>query len=326
MGSKLNQAASKSWQNQNQSYKRAAEIALKLIGRPATVTEIVDLIRQDEALTKIIGGRTPHKTIQARIATDIRQNGSDSKFYRYAPATFGLRELAEQGTYDRGYRRIYIGRDRRREIDPTPVLCLKKEDLKLHLHNKLLPSDIVPMRYWRSLNKRFVRNTRKINNDFLEIKLFIVLRHKDLVICYSPTEFDEKYRGVSEYTTIGINGSIHEMDIDLFDQSGIGFENANIREIKNFFYFIPGQIDKSVEEVSYVGVVSDQISPERSRQIGIVSQVCVNEEFMLSNTILGISNLHWCSLRYIPNSFGDLDSWSQYTFRMLHERLLSEHF
>ncbi|WP_190304428.1 winged helix-turn-helix domain-containing protein [Rhizobium phaseoli] len=321
----MNSASSKSWQTLNQSYKRAAEIALKLIGRPATVTEIVELIRQDETLTKIIGGRTPHKTIQARIATDIRRYGSGSKFYRYAPATFGLRELAEQGSYDRGYRKIYIGRDRRREIDPTPVLCLKKEDLKLHLHNKLLPSEIVPMRYWRGLNKHFVRNTRTNKRDFLEIKLFIVLRHKDLVICYSPTEFDQKNTGVSNYMSIGINGSIHEIDVDLFDKTGIGFDNANIREIKNFFYFIPAEIDRSVEDVSYIGVVSDQISPERSQQIGIVSQVCVNEEFMLSNTILGISNLHWCSLRYIPNSFGDLDSWSQYTFRMLHERLLSEH-
>ncbi|PLK71239.1 hypothetical protein C0V73_11615 [Rhizobium sp. TH135] len=307
-----------------QRYKAVAELALRILGRPATAGEIVDCILQHKELSQQIAGRTPHKTIQARLSTDIRKNGSQSRFYRYAPATFGLRELAEGGAYDRSYRRIYIGRDRRREVDQTPVMCALKEDMNLRLHNKIMPSDVVPMRYWRSLRRDFFPKGKVDRTKYLEIQLFIVIRHKNSVICYMPTEFDEKYKETANFYSVGISGSIKEDDIDLFDQSGVGFENANVREISNFFYFLPNELGKSIEKISYLGVVSDQISPERHAQIGIVSQVSIKDEFALSNSILGITNLEWRGLQRIPNSFDHMDAWSKYTFRLLHEQLLSE--
>ena len=286
--------------------------------------EIIEEILKDHHLARFIGGRTPHKTVQARLATDIRINGPRSAFYRYAPATFGLRQLADEGAYDRVYRKIFVGRDRRREVDQTPVLCFNKPDVKLRLQNKMLPAEVVPMRFWRKLPKRFVE--RRLIDDHLviQLQLFIVVRFEDQVICYEPTDFDDRNREISRLTSIGLSGSVYESDIDMFDVSGIGFDNANVREIKSFFYFLDTEVEKEIRAIDYIGVVSDHISPERNNKLGIVAQVEVDQKFALSNTILGISNLHWRSLRYIPNCFSELDSWSQYTFRFLHERVCEQ--
>jgi hypothetical protein len=304
--------------------KVAVETVLRSLGRPATAGEIADAIKESGALSKALGGLTPHKTIQARISTDIRRHGSDSKFYRFAPATFGLRELAENGAYENNFRKIYIGRDRRREIDTTPVLCFQNSDMKLKLQNKMLPASILPMRFWKSLRQYFVSPKYIKTGNFTEATLFIVVRHLDDVICYEPTEYDKKNREITSFSSIGLNGSIRESDIDLFDKSGVGFENANIRELKSFFYFLSIDLEKDIRDIRYVGVISDEVSPERANKVAMISEVRVSERFVLSDTILGITNLHWRPLRYIPNSFTQLDSWSQFTFRYLHERLQTE--
>ncbi len=301
--------------------KIAAETALKKMGRPATAMEIAATIEDDDFLRKSVGGITPHKTIQARLSTDIRTKGPSSKFYRYAPATFGLRELAENGAYSSSFRKIFVGRDRKREIDNTPVLCLSKDELRLNLHNKMLPADVVPMRFWKRLKHSYI-NPRKIDpHTAVELRLFIVVRFRDDVICYEPTEYDEKNKDILDFSSIGLNGSIHQDDLDLFDNSGFGFENANVREVKNFFYFASQNLEKEIVNINYVGVISDHVSPERSHKIAVISEVIMSERFALSDTILGVTNLHWRSLRYIPNAFADFDSWSQFTFRFLHERL-----
>ena len=72
----------------------AAAHVLKQAGTPLPFGEIADRVLASRLWTTT--GKTPAKTIEARLCMDIRTKGNESLFVRVAPRVFGLRELGHQ--------------------------------------------------------------------------------------------------------------------------------------------------------------------------------------------------------------------------------------
>jgi HB1, ASXL, restriction endonuclease HTH domain len=76
--------------DKSRSFLEAAELTLKKIDRPLTALEIVHEATKLRLL--VSNGKTPHKTMQARLSIDILNNKQNSKFVRLNTGLFGLRE------------------------------------------------------------------------------------------------------------------------------------------------------------------------------------------------------------------------------------------
>lgn len=76
------------------SFIKAAKLILKERGQPMSVSEITGLaIEKDLIKTK---GKTPQRTMGARIYIDIKRKGSNSVFYKADKGKFGLRKWKEE--------------------------------------------------------------------------------------------------------------------------------------------------------------------------------------------------------------------------------------
>lgn len=73
------------------SVRDAAIQVLQAAKEPLRSAEITERILRQKLWTPT--GKTPSATVEARICTEIKQNGDASIFVRVAPRTFGLREL-----------------------------------------------------------------------------------------------------------------------------------------------------------------------------------------------------------------------------------------
>ncbi|MBF0276093.1 MAG: winged helix-turn-helix domain-containing protein, partial [Nitrospinae bacterium] len=74
-----------------QTFLEIAEIILKEERKPLKPEEIIRKAIEKKIL--VTNGKTPEKSMKARISTEIIRNGFSSKFMRYAPNRFVLREL-----------------------------------------------------------------------------------------------------------------------------------------------------------------------------------------------------------------------------------------
>lgn len=76
------------------SFKKAAKLILEEKGKPMSASEITDIAIQRKLIrTK---GKTPERTMGARIYTDIKRKGNNSVFYKVDRGRFGLRRWKEK--------------------------------------------------------------------------------------------------------------------------------------------------------------------------------------------------------------------------------------
>jgi predicted NUDIX family phosphoesterase len=301
-------------------YLRAAEHALAQMQRPATASEMAQFIKTDPAWSTSISGRTPDKTIQARIASDIKRYGVKSQFYRTGPATFALRQLAVEGAYTPNQKRVYVGFNRAQQIRNNAIATVDIRNLKFRLSSGFVSSNILSMRIIRNLPISYTNRRHIISPSHLcRIRLFLVVRYKDDVLSYSPSGYFEEDIKIRNHNTIGINGYFEIDDVDLFDASGIGIQNATRREFFEFFRHIVSNSLKVIDRINYIGGVYDSLSHHRGNEMGIVVECALKTRIDLESNKLGVKNLNWLSLRRIPNSFFHLEPWSQYVFKKLNE-------
>lgn len=312
-----------SQRNLQSSYLRAAEYALKGIGKPATAEQITKYIKSDFLLRTLISGKTPEKTIQARISTDIKKFGSRSSFYRTAPATFGLCDLSRSGVYSDVEKRVYHGFNRSRQVDSSLICGFRKDETRFKPEIGFTEKYIFPIRALDGLPlKYFSWSHVKDDEDVFLICLFIVGQHRDKVISFEASEYLEKEGQHSDAEVVGITGFLKDDDPDLFDASGVGFYNAVRREFVDFYGTFSDKIEEILEKVEFCGIVYENFSQKRRNKVGLVAKVSLSEEFSVENHKLGARSIHWRSLKYKPNNIAHFEPWSSFVFRDLQDKYI----
>src|SRR5688572_10897643 len=104
------------------AYLRISHTVLTRARRPLTPNEILELAREQDFLPSHLYGATMHRTLGARLSENIRSEGARSPFYRTAPSTFFLRELAEDPAIPDEYKNVYVGHLRSKAIRTENVL------------------------------------------------------------------------------------------------------------------------------------------------------------------------------------------------------------
>ncbi|MBL8577039.1 MAG: winged helix-turn-helix domain-containing protein [Mesorhizobium sp.] len=303
------------------TYLEAAAYALRKLRRPASAAEITSFLQSAKKYQSTLAGATPHRTIQARIATDIKTHGPNSRFFRIAPAVFALRELSELGEYSPSPKRIFVGFNRSKQIDNTPVCTIDLNHTRFRPATGFSDSNETPLRLLSHLPVKYrTRRETRFDSNLLVVNVFINVLFEDQVLCFEPTSYLEDNDTIKNKDSIGITGYLFSDDSDLFDQSGLGFRNATIREFYDFFHLLYKDCHKLVDRIDYFGSVYDDFSEDRRRRLGLVSIVHTKEKMETDGIKLGVRNMHWRHYTSIPNSYFRLEPWSQYVFRNLCER------
>ena len=293
----------------------AVEAALRKIGRPATSGEIANTIKSTASLRGHLNGATPNKTIQARVSTDIVANHEDSRFYRFAPSTFALRDLSQH--YAPTYRRIYVGFDRRRQLDHTPILNVTRSSIPSFLDHGYFSEEHFPLRLLAHLQLFWLDPKLQIDSDLVEVCLFILLTNEGHVLTYEPSDFDLRHSTVVDTVSIGLNGRFRQDDRNLFDSTHVGFSFAVEREVYTFLSRFSRSLAHQQSRPAFMGFVRDEFAKERAKSFGVVAQVEI-PRVEVHDHRLGFRNLNWRPMNTIPNDFVRFDSWSQFVLSGLN--------
>ena len=197
------------------SYLSFARDVLLVVKQPLSAVEILKQAYRLEMVPDHLYGKTQHKTLQARLAEDIRTHSLTSDFVRTAPGRFFLRELFSDVGVPEKFKTEYKARRRLFELENFQCLfaefpSVKKNDTK-YQSNKY--------RYFYE-NMSF----RKSSFNVVPVSLFIVAKRGNCVLSHRPISRMQdpirakRFMGFSTYLTSD--------DLDLFDNDDLGIESA----------------------------------------------------------------------------------------------------
>lgn len=110
------------------SYLILARTVLQKQKRPMTPRQILRFAYHLSLVPPNLYGKTQHKTLHARIAEDIRANGTRSLFLRTDPGRFCLREFLASPSAPERYKTEYATLPRAQQLRRFPVACISAKD------------------------------------------------------------------------------------------------------------------------------------------------------------------------------------------------------
>jgi len=296
----------------------AAVAILRQLKRPASAKEIIDAARSQPDLQHFIGGKTPHKTLNARIAVDIIKKGNDSIFYRYAPASYGLREAFSDDSHDHNYKRVFIGNSRRKEVSNEPVATIIADDLSFLAFDGLYSAEQYPLGILNLLDIRYLdRKHVELRTDVKQLVSYACLYHDDCVLAFEKGRYTSDNGEFIGKQSIGFGGHVNYYDLSLFDETPVGLNLNIIRELYEELYIFRNHFKGGIEEIRFLGFLVDSSTNNGKKHLGLAAAVKLKQKLELETATLGFRNLRWIPVEKTPNSFNQFEIWSQYLFRHL---------
>ncbi|WP_438346189.1 HTH domain-containing protein [Methylorubrum populi] len=310
----------------NRQSDRLVDVAtsiLRALKRPATAQEIIDFARSQSAFDGIAGGKTPHKTLNARIAVDIIKNGDKSRFYRYAPASYGLRESLDDDKHDNNYKKVFIGTSRRKQVSNEPVATVRHSSLRFLKSDGLYTSDLFPLQLLNLLDIRYIdRKFAEEQNDIIQLVSYACVQHEDQVLAFEKGRYTSDNGEFIGKQSIGLGGHVNYYDLSLFDDTPVGLKSNIIRELYEELYIFRNHFRHGIQSISFHGFLVDSSTANGRKHLGLAASVRLKHRLELDTATLGFRNLRWISSKKTPNSFNHFEIWSQYLFR--HIQRMSE--
>ena len=299
-------------------YIDIAARVLRSLNRPASAREIVEAAKATSDLAMLVRGKTPHKTINARIAMDILKKGSESPFYRFAPAAYGLRELAQDGTYSAKYNSEYLAINRRKQVAKEDVAAIDLSKLSFMPHDGMYDGRAFPFSILHLLGVEYVnRKEAEARDDLKQLVSYAYLRHDDFLVAFERGSFVADGGEFIGKQSIAFGGHINDRDISLFDDDRIGLLTNIERELYEELSIFRNKLWALIDVISFKGFLVDSSTSNGRRHLGIVAEVRLTEKVPLENSGLGMRNLRWLSCKATPNCFDEFEIWSKYLWRFL---------
>lgn len=206
------------------------EIARKVLGearQPLNARQILKAAYQLHVVPRELYGRNQHKTLHARVATDILKQRSKSEFCRSGPGRFFLRSLLSDRTVPSEYRREYVAPLRASQLGRFDVLAFpRKEVARLASRcNFEIPLDGLMTLSWRYAQmEKLRRDARLIPFRFL----IVIVDDGRAVLSHVHPRGDDHLAGQG---VLGITGIVRREDRSLFSSDEAGLVDAAVRTL-----------------------------------------------------------------------------------------------
>lgn len=289
------------------AYLNLAEEIIRSARHPMSAKEIIQRAYLLNIIPKHLHGRTQHKTLTARISTDILEKRDRSLFFRPWPGRYFLREFMNDESLPLEYRTPIVARRRSRELRKEYAAFVSKYDMDFAFEEKITPG-----RFSRLLCSEAVRyaSSGEVEaNDFAIWNVSIVRRGKQ-ILTYNRGKFKDGKEAVLGDRTLLFTSPLTHDDRTLFDSKFHGSVGASIAAVS---------IDLDLEHSPQINEIE-----EKSKLLGALAINHAGRNFLLALTEvrvpsstriltrrLAINNLSWLPVEKPRVSSDQYDDWSR---------------
>lgn len=296
------------------TYLQIAETVLRAVRRPLTSKAILKAARQADLLPYRLYGATQHKTLQARLSTDILSYRDRSKFFRNAPGKFFLREFLEDKTIPPEFRKESFARRRTRDLIRGPILVTKIDTLKLKFQDrKAIDADDF-MQLDAPNSMFYHHDPRKRSDDIAAIWVFSIVRRGDYLLSFRCGNYRDFRRNFSQKRSVGFSSVVSEQYRNLFNFTEFGISDCGVSVVSadlNIAIRERPELEAQFPHEIKVFMASE----DRGRPCAVaVLEVCAPDWFEPINPSLSINDVTWIRSDVRPNNLDDFDPWSQTFF------------
>jgi predicted NUDIX family phosphoesterase len=298
-------------------YLDLATKILEISKQPLSAREMISRARTAGLIPeKYSKAKTPHKTIQARLAESIRRNGSKSPFYRFARGKFALRSNLLDLDYHQRYAKEYKAPIRRKEISNELVLCVRRSSLPIDQQNGFFSTqDYEEIINGREDLEYCERKLAERNTELKQVVTYVAVLRNKQILCYERGVYSSTGKELVGRKSIGFGGHVSADDVNLFSADRHGVVSNAWRELSEELSLT----DKHVVEsgLRVVGLINDNTTLEGQKHIAVAMVVQCDPNQDIIKGELEIKNLHWKPLTSLPNDIDHFEVWSRLFFEYL---------
>ncbi|MEP1554817.1 winged helix-turn-helix domain-containing protein, partial [Paraglaciecola sp.] len=213
------------------SYLEIAHKVLSEARQPLCAREMLKAAYQMQIVPNDLYGKTQHKTLQARLSTDILKYKKNSKFFRTGPGLFYLRSLLDKQSSTAHHTQEYIAPLRSEQLGRFDVLTFLRNDvfsLQKTGTTQVNLKDLVSIKWkYRRLSDL------KLEPDTISLQFLIIIfdgRRVALNKTHTPTD-----ESIFKRLSFGFEGIVRKEDRSLFSNDSFGLTEAAIRTLTQQF-------------------------------------------------------------------------------------------
>lgn len=295
------------------SYLRMAYLAIILANRPLHTSEILEIAKKHSLYPDHLGGKTPSKTLNARLSEYIRKRGSGSLFFRTAPATYFISELAEGERSDETYR-VFHGVRRSKTIKRERVLTALRSDLIRYASGELVSYSSEMFAEMLNTICSFVERP-EAEDDFSrkQFVTFTVCHNSGRILIYRRGNYTTASDRLKGSVSVGFGGHINDEDFDLFNRGDEAILFNSSRELWEELYLDAeySGVDEISRRSRILGFINVDDSPDAERHIAVLVLFNHQSSDLPTKGELSINELQWLDIKSPLNDTSDFDLWSR---------------
>jgi hypothetical protein len=242
-------------EGEHQTYLRIAEIVLASALSPLKAREIVDRGIERGLFGDHILGRTPEKSMQARLSMDIVNRTGQSKFLRTERGRFDLRAKLPHSTNTTGTE--YFAEKRVLRTPKEEVLCTSQNAFEEVLTFQGIDTDATPIlgRMLRDDSIEYVsRSEAEVRNDAKQFITYVVVQCGQQLLLFKRSYLSRAAEFLRGSKCVGFGGHVSQADFDILSLDDRGISACARREL--------------MEELH---LPSAEVEPAQAREPGIAS-------------------------------------------------------
>jgi predicted NUDIX family phosphoesterase len=338
-------------EGERQTYLRVAEIVLSKSRVPLSAGEIVDRGIEQGLFGDHVMGRTPQKSMQARLSMDILHRRADSKFVRTGRGRFTLRTSlgspsGEPGTGAGEVQLEYVAERRILRTPREEVLCIPESAFRDVLTFQGIDTDTAPILGQLLSEKTTVylgRAEAETNNDAKQFITYVLVQCGQRLLFFKRSYLSRAAEFLRGSKCIGFGGHVSAADLDMLSRADFGLSACGRRELAEEL-FLPelprrkrkastesGLTDKATVDLfqsvplECLGVLNDDSSEVGRRHVAVVYRAWLSDWNAAKNLQKGdssIKGLGWIDLSEDKVDITDFEYWSQLCLRRFYPSTL----
>lgn len=325
-------------EHETQTFLRVAEIVLADSSAPLRALEIVDRAIERGLFGDHALGRTPEKSMQARLSTDILNSNGQSTFVRVGRGRFTLRKKLASGgeapsATDDGLLEVreYIAEPRVLRTPREEVLCVNEAAFSNVLTFQGIDTDSnqVLDRLLQDSQLAYIsRAEAETRNDAKQFITYVLVQCGQRLLFFRRSYLSRAAEFLRGAKCIGFGGHVSAADADILSRADFGITACARRELWEELH-LPEVGDSNRQTVRLfqnislecLGVLNDDSSEVGRRHVAVIYRAWLPDWEAARKLQKGDSSLKglgWIDLTKDQVDISEFEYWSQLCLRKFY--------
>lgn len=295
------------------SYLTLAEEVLRYKRTPLTAREI---LRNGDSMGVVpshLHGKTPNKTLNARLSAHIRAEKERSRFYRTAPGTYFLSDFLRDPNVDAAYKRRFKGILRHKVVRKENVLSIPEAELRRMNICGFYPfSEEFFVNLLESYCNFCERKDAENRYDIKQFVSYTIIHKGNAILSYRRGAYSTVSAKLLGARSIGFGGHINELDFDLFSVGHLGIRQNVIREISEELYISPNTLQRASDDgsIKIKAFLNLDETDDARKHIAVVCLLNLDNFEYPKKRELSINDVGWIELSRAIENISEFELWS----------------